>query len=60
MVKLIYKRLDGTERIEEIEKPTLQRALFEAKKIQYSITGQVIKIVDGEKEYKFDEIAKTW
>lgn len=64
MVKLTYRLLDGTDRIVEVEKRTLQQALFEVRIVQYGITGQVIKIEEGEgsekKIYTFPDIIKMW
>lgn len=60
MAKLIYKAFDGKETLVEVEYPTLNKAMFEALYIQKSITGDVIKVVDGDKVYKYKEIQKYW
>jgi|HigsolmetaGSP11D_1036233.scaffolds.fasta_scaffold00343_35 hypothetical protein len=60
MAKLIYQKFDGTDAITEVEYPTLEKALYEAHFIHTTVTGQPIKIIDGDKIYGHDTLINLW
>jgi len=60
LYKLTYQDFEYAGKIKEKEYQTLREAMFDAKYIQSSIKGQVIKIESGETTYNFQQITDYW